>query len=106
MAGSSPTSMSESERETHPAGDIATRTPPEGEQPVPHQAEQPVPHQAEQPVPQQFEPAVPPQQENGNGNAPVVPLARAAEPPDEPRPRVRIRKLRVIGVLLGLSVLA
>jgi penicillin-binding protein 1A len=90
--------MSESERETHPAGDIATRTPPEGEQPVPHQAEQP--------VPQQFEPAVPPQQENGNGNAPVVPLARAAEPPDEPRPRVRIRKLRVIGVLLGLSVLA
>jgi penicillin-binding protein 1A len=98
--------MSESERETHPAGDIATRTPPEGEQPVPHQAEQPVPHQAEQPVPQQFEPAVPPQQENGNGNAPVVPLARAAEPPDEPRPRVRIRKLRVIGVLLGLSVLA
>src|SRR5215207_3363403 len=98
MAGSSPTSMSESERETHPAGDIATRTPPEGEQPVPHQAEQP--------VPQQFEPAVPPQQENGNGNAPVVPLARAAEPPDEPRPRVRIRKLRVIGVLLGLSVLA
>src|SRR5215207_9552809 len=98
MAGSSPTSMSESERETHPAGDIATRTPPEGEQPVPHQAEQP--------VPQQFEPAVPPQQENGNGNAPVVPLARAAEPPDEPRPRVRIRKLRVIGVLLGLSILA
>src|SRR5215207_2057895 len=98
MAGSSPTSMSESERETHPAGDIATRTPPEGEQPVPHQAEQP--------VPQQFEPAVPPQQENGNGNAPVVPLARAAEPPEEPRPRVRIRKLRVFGVLLGLSVLA
>jgi penicillin-binding protein 1A len=90
--------MSESERETHPAGDIATRTPPEGEQPVPHQAEQP--------VPQQPQPAVPPQQENGNGNAPVVPLARAAEPPDEPRPRVRIRKLRVIGVLLGLSVLA
>jgi penicillin-binding protein 1A len=76
--------MSESERETHPAGDIATRTPSEGA----------------------------PQQENGNGtrpgDAPVIPIGRASLPTDDdpPRRRVRIRKLRVFGVLLGLSILA
>jgi penicillin-binding protein 1A len=74
--------MSESERETHPAGDIATRTPREAVA----------------------------QEENGNGgpaHAPVVPIDRPSLLQDEPPPpRVRIRKLRVFGVLLGLSILA
>jgi penicillin-binding protein 1A len=75
--------MSESERDNHPAeGDLATRTPPEGEEAVPdpyaHHA-----YGADEPLPQPS-------------------LLR-----EEPAPvRVRIRKLRVLGVLLGLGILA
>jgi penicillin-binding protein 1A len=86
--------MSDSERDTHPDGDIATRTPAGGAPPVP------------------------PQTPEGNGGepddngsvpyAPVIPIDRPSmlhEEPSAPK-RVRIRKLRVFGVLLGLGVLA
>src|SRR5215204_123521 len=87
--------MSESERETHPAGDIATRPPSERSSADGNGATA--------------------ARENGAGEpdqryAPVIPIDRPSpltdDEEEEPRPRVRIRKLRVFGVLLGLSVLA
>ena len=70
--------MSESERDTHPAGDTATRTPPEGTRAV---------------------------EPDANDN--VIPLGRGSLLRPEPGSRrVRIRKLRVFGVLLGLILLA
>jgi len=43
----------------------------------------------------------------GRGGAPVIPLHRPSLPGAQPAPaRVRIRKLRVLGVLIGLSILA
>jgi penicillin-binding protein 1A len=70
--------MSESERDTHPAGDTATRTPPGGTRAV-------------RPV--------------ADDN--VIPLDRGSLLPPAPvTRRVRIRKLRVFGVLLGLILLA
>ncbi|HZH23638.1 MAG TPA: transglycosylase domain-containing protein [Solirubrobacteraceae bacterium] len=72
--------MSEFDRDIHPAGDIATRTPPDGT-----------------PAP---EPGPP---DN------VIPIGRAAAGAQRAEPlrrRVRIRKLRVFGVLLGLTLLA
>jgi penicillin-binding protein 1A len=84
--------MSESERDTPPTdGDIATRTPPEGAPPV----EDPYAHHA-------FH------KPNGRGKEPPrLPPAPETLLPDEDRPvRVRIRKLRVFVVLLGLGILA
>jgi len=68
--------MSDSERDTHPAGDVATRTPPGGSAAL-----------------------EPPDN--------VIPIARGSLlRPAPARGRVRIRKLRVFGVLLGLILLA
>ena len=68
--------MSDSERDTHPAGDVATRTPPGGSAAL-----------------------EPPDN--------VIPIDRGSPLRPEPaRGRVRIRKLRVFGVLLGLILLA
>jgi penicillin-binding protein 1A len=82
--------MSESERDTPPAdGDLATRTPPEGNGAV----EDPYAHHA-------FE-------ANGRKEPPRIPPGPETLLPEEPRPaRVRIRKLRVLVVLFGLGVLA
>src|SRR5919112_874324 len=122
--------MSESERETNPDGEIATRTPPDGApaapQPDGKQAAQdngadPYAHHA-------FGTDAPPEQprrprrsrrpkaaDEGNdappapqadGYAPVIPLDRPSLLQDEPPPPVRIRKLRVFLVLLGLGFLA
>jgi penicillin-binding protein 1A len=179
--------MSESERDTHPAGEIATRTPSERvapedrvgenraarahdengsapgdngsapdasgpttdearEDPAPaeiapgpeapgaadpyaHHAFDAVPSPAERararrvrrakaaPPPAAPEPAAqdgastdevgPGDQVAGRGRAPVIPFDRPSLLHDEPGPaRVRIRKLRVFGVLLGLGTLA
>ncbi len=113
--------MSESERDTHPAGDLATHTPPEGEPAVPGQekrdaagngaAAAPYAHHALDAEPSPEE----------RRRARRARRAKAAPPP-EPEPdegatvsmlhdepilaRVRIRKLRVFGVLLGLTILA
>jgi len=68
--------MSDSERDTHPAGDVATRTPPGGSAAL-----------------------EPPDN--------VIPIDRGSLlRPAPARGRVRIRKLRVFGVLLGLILLA
>ena len=68
--------MSDSERDTHPAGDVATRTPPGGSVAL-----------------------EPPDN--------VIPIDRGSLlRPAPARGRVRIRKLRVFGVLLGLILLA
>src|SRR5215207_2440729 len=133
--------MSESERETHPAGEIATRTPPEGEPAVAPPGERaargndgtgepatapPGEHAARangatgQPAADGYraEPAAAeprrrrrprtrPEPVPDQAYTPVVPLDRPSLLQDEPAPaRVRIRKLRVFGVLLGLSILA
>jgi penicillin-binding protein 1A len=83
--------MSESERDTPPTdGDIATHTPPEGEKAV----DNAYAHHA--------------YSANGRGGEPPeIPPGPDSLLPEEPRPaRVRIRKLRVFVVLLGLGVLA
>src|SRR5215217_1552849 len=156
--------MSESERDTHPAGEIATRRPTGGEPAASHAAggngappgrertepdapggngspparERPEPDAAggngSPPARQRTEPDVaggngsPPARErrerdaagdngsppagdagegDGPGNAAVLPFERPSMLHEEPRGgRVRIRKLRVFGVLLGLGVLA
>jgi len=68
--------MSDSERDTHPAGDVVTRTPPGGSAAL-----------------------EPPDN--------VIPIDRGSLlRPAPARGRVRIRKLRVFGVLLGLILLA
>jgi penicillin-binding protein 1A len=94
--------MSESERDIHGAeSDLATRTPPEGEPAL----EDPYAHHAFGAGDQ----AEPPRGRRGRRAKPAAP-----EPPEpssmlheEPTPRrVRIRKLRVLGVLLGLGILA
>jgi penicillin-binding protein 1A len=76
--------MSESERDNHPAeGDLATDTPAEGQPAV----EDPYAHHAY--------------------GADALPLPPAPSLLPQERPvRVRIRKLRVLGVLLGLGILA
>jgi penicillin-binding protein 1A len=95
--------MSESERDIHgPDGDLATRTPPDGEPAVPD----PYAHHA-------FGADAPPAQPP-NGRAEPAPSEPPAIAPDQPSMlqeetgprRVRIRKLRVVGVLLGLGILA
>jgi hypothetical protein len=81
--------MSESDRDTNPAeGDLATRTPPEG-QPV----DDGYAHHA-------FGAA------SRNGAPPPIPPGPDTLLPEEPPRRVRIRKLRVFVVLLGLGALA
>src|SRR5829696_6948074 len=76
--------MSESERDTHPAGEIATRRPTGGDAAEGDGSRR-----------------------DGPGYAPVIPFERPSMLHGEPRAvRVRIRKLRVFGVLLGLGVLA
>jgi penicillin-binding protein 1A len=83
--------MSESDRDTHPAeGDLATRTPPEGERAV----EDPYAHHAYGADGRDEEP-------------PDLPPAPASLLHEERGPvRVRIRKLRVLVVLFGLGILA
>jgi penicillin-binding protein 1A len=82
--------MSESDRDTHPAeGDLTTRTPPEGQRPV----DDAYAHH-------RFGAA------ERNGEPPPIPPGPDTLLPDEPPRRVRIRKLRVFVVLLGLGVLA
>ena len=143
--------MSESERDTHPAGDLATRTPPKGEPAVPAPEPQATPPDRAEPESRttpaepgtgaapaeaaepgdggdpyahhalDAEPSAderrrarrarrakqaPPEPEPEPEYAPVIPLDRASMLRDEPRPRMRIRKLRVFGVLFGLSLLA
>ena len=80
--------MSESERDTPPTdGDIATHTPPDGEPAV----QDDYAHHA-------F---------GSGGEPPTLPPAPETLLDEEPRPvRVRIRKLRVLGVLVGLGILA
>jgi penicillin-binding protein 1A len=98
--------MSESERDIHrPDGDLATRTPPKGEPAV----EDPYAHHA-------YTPEEPPKRKRRRGRrkereeepAPVVPLApQPSLLREETGPvNVRIRKLRVLGVLFALSILA
>ncbi|HTE63786.1 MAG TPA: transglycosylase domain-containing protein, partial [Solirubrobacteraceae bacterium] len=97
--------MSESERDIHgPDGDLATRTPPEGGPAV-----DPYAHHAygagEEPEPPQ------PRGRRARRAKPVAPAVPPDERPsmlrEETGPRhVRIRKLRVLGVLLGLGILA
>jgi penicillin-binding protein 1A len=129
--------MSESERETNPARDVATRTPPEGapavdppdprpeqngtapQAPAADKTGDPYAHhglapaeprrrrrvrRSKSPVepPAPAEPEVP----EVPGYAPVIPLDRDSLLQDEPPPRVRIRKLRVLGVLIFLGLLA
>jgi penicillin-binding protein 1A len=79
--------MSESERDIHGAdGELATSTPPEGAPAV----EDPYAHHA-----------------YGAAEPPIIPVERPSLLQEEPRPvDVRIRKLRVLGVLLGLGILA
>jgi penicillin-binding protein 1A len=127
--------MSESERETNPQGEIATRTPPEGEPVVdPATAPDPYAHHAygaqddgEEPQPKRRrrrrerpaepateaaaaaappEPEPEPEPEPDDGYAPVIPLDRPSLLRDEPPRKLRIRKLRVLGVLIGLGFLA
>jgi penicillin-binding protein 1A len=121
--------MSESERDIHrPPGDLATSTPPEGEPAVAPEsapaADDPYAHHAyapEEPAPKAkrrsrrrrrataTEPPAPaPAADLELGEfAPVIPLQRKSLLDEETRPRnVRIRKLRVLGVLSGLSILA
>ena len=87
--------MSESERDTNPAGDIVTRTPRDRSGEPSAAGEAPGANGAT------ADGADP------GGYAPVIPLDRPSMLHDEPAPvRVRIRKLRVFGVLLGLSILA
>src|SRR4051794_29198900 len=95
--------MSESERDIHgPDGDIATRTPPEAGprvvDPYAHHAygagEEPAPPQPRSRRARRAKPVVPPDE-------------RPSMPHEETGPRhVRIRKLRVLGVLFGLGILA
>src|SRR5215218_4413424 len=76
--------MSESERDIHGTeGELATRTPPEGEPPV----EDSYAHHA-----------------YGAADPPVPPAPTLLR--EEPPVRVRIRKLRVLLVLFGLGILA
>src|SRR5215216_5564065 len=122
--------MSESERDTHPAGEIATRAPQDGtaggeeiaradengvaggeeiaradenRAPAAGNGADPDGHHA---LGAPARPALP--EAEPQPLAPVIPIGRASLPTDDepPRRRVRIRKLRVFGVLLGLSVLA
>ena len=92
--------MSESERDNHPAdhasGELATRTPPQDAPALPPEDETP-------PTTDRVADGA-----NGtDGYAPVVPLEGPPLLDEEPAPvRVRIRKLRVLGVLIGLSILA
>src|SRR5215217_3398270 len=144
--------MSESERDTHPAGEIATRRPTGGEPAASHAAggngappgrERTEPDapggNGSPPARERPEPDAaggngsPPARErrerdaagdngsppagdagegdgsrrDGPGNAAVLPFERPSMLHEEPRAvRVRIRKLRVFGVLLGLGILA
>jgi penicillin-binding protein 1A len=155
--------MSESERETNPDGEIATRTPPEGAPPAPQadangserdngadpyahhafgadtppeQASRPrrsrrakpqpgeessgtgaAPQPAEAgakppseagapPPPPEAGAKPPPEPDAGGGYAPVIPLDSPSLLHEQPPPRVRIRKLRVLLVLIGLGFLA
>src|SRR5829696_6754715 len=117
--------MSESERDIHrPDGDLATSTPPDGQPPVddpyahhayaPEESE-PTPkrrrRRREKREPDGEAPAAP--ADDGEGErelgdvAPVIPLQRESLLHDDSGPRnVRIRKLRVLGVLFGLGILA
>src|SRR5215207_8727782 len=110
--------MSDSERDTHPVGDLATRTPPEGEPAVPAQPH-PGPPETDATRDNGATPAAratpagrAPQATPAGGGTPArkAPVTQLAVPSllhDEPaRPRVRIRKLRVFGVLVGLGLLA
>ena len=113
--------MSESERDKPSAGDLATHTPPEGAPAIsngdgPEVAEPALPgardgdaerprrrwwRRRTPPVPRP-EPVIP----EVEGYAPVIPITRDTLLAPEPvRPRVRIRKLRVLLVLLGLAAL-
>jgi penicillin-binding protein 1A len=112
--------MSESERDIHrPAGDLATSTPPDGNPP----AEDPYAHHAfvpEEPpkrrrlsrrAKRDDAPPSPAEQEqpapDEGAYAPVIPLTQESMLHEETGPRnVRIRKLRVLGVLFGLGILA
>jgi penicillin-binding protein 1A len=101
--------MSESERDIPPAGDTATRTPPEGTDgngadPYAHHAYDAEPATAAERSRERRGRRRKPQPEP----APVIPIDRPSMLLDEPSgpKRVRIRKLRVFGVLLGLGVLA
>jgi penicillin-binding protein 1A len=101
--------MSESKRDIHrPEGDLATRTPPEGEPAVPdpyaHHAYVPeeAPKRRRRRRARRDDTAPEPE------GAPVIPIGEPPSllPEDTGPRRVRIRKLRVLGVLLGLSILA
>src|SRR5215216_2571892 len=90
--------MSESERDTNPSGETATRPPAEAEPALPLQNGN---GRARHDETARRRPAA------DDGFAPVIPIDRPSLLQDEPPPpRVRIRKLRVLGVLLGLAVLA
>src|SRR5215216_3557220 len=90
--------MSESERDTNPSGETATRPPAEAEPALPLQNGN---GRARHDETARRRPAA------DDGFAPVIPIDRPSLLQDEPPPpRVRIRKLRVLGVLLGLGVLA
>jgi penicillin-binding protein 1A len=109
--------MSESDRDIKTEGDTATRAPQDaapsanGDDPYAHHAFESAAarsaerraRRADEPEPEP-EPQAPPEPEY----APVIPLDRPSmlhEEPSAPK-RVKIRKLRVFGVLLGLGVLA
>jgi penicillin-binding protein 1A len=91
--------MSESERDSNPDGEIATRTPSDREPP----AEPPKANGKPEPAVTGDGAAT---AAGGDGYAPVIPLNRPSLLHDEPPMRLRIRKLRVFGVLLGLGLLA
>src|SRR5688500_2043000 len=101
--------MSESERDTHPAGEIATRRPKGGAATPRADAngaagEETASADRNGAAPRQTAARV----DEAPGHAPVIPLERPSmlhEEPSAPR-NVRIRKLRVFGVLLGLGILA
>src|SRR5215218_6765721 len=81
--------MSESERDTNPSGETATRTSTEAQNGN---------GRARHDETARRRPAA------DGGFAAVIPIDLLQDEP--PPPRVRIRKLRVLGVLLGLSILA
>jgi penicillin-binding protein 1A len=118
--------MSESERDIHrQPGDLATSTPPDGQPPVEPPAEDPYAHHAFVPeeapkrrrrglrAKQREEETPPPEPPPSTEPdfdfpyAPVIPLQRESLLQEDTGPRnVRIRKLRVFGVLFFLSILA
>jgi penicillin-binding protein 1A len=90
--------MSESERDTNPDGEIVTRTPPDG---TPSAG----PPKANE-KPRTSDGAATGDGDGDDGYAPVIPLNRPSLLHDGRPMRLRIRKLRVFGVLLGLGLLA